>query len=84
MGARTYEVRVRGPIPPDLLAELGVIRLMEEPAQTVLETEPIDQASLHALLERLRWFSLELLELRRTSEPGESAAAEIDDENHDR
>ena len=40
MAAQTWEVRVRGPIPSDVLAELGAAGLTEEPAQTIMRTEP--------------------------------------------
>lgn len=60
----TYEVVVRGPVPQELLAELGATSLTEEPAHTVLLTEAIDQAALHGMLEHLRSLGLELLEIR--------------------
>jgi hypothetical protein len=64
MAGQTYEVRVRGPIPPNVLAQLGAHSLVEEPAQTVLRTEPIDQAELHGILCRLQDFGLDLIEIR--------------------
>jgi len=64
MAAQTWEVRVRGPIPTDVLAELGAAGLTEEPAQTIMRTEPLDQAGLHGVLQRLRNLGLELLEIR--------------------
>ena len=64
MAAQTWEVRVRGPIPSDILAELGAAGLTEEPAQTIMRTEPLDQAGLHGVLQRLRNLGLELLEIR--------------------
>jgi hypothetical protein len=64
MAAQTWEVRVRGPIPSDVLAELGAAGLTEEPAQTIIRTEPLDQAGLHGVLQRLRNLGLELLEIR--------------------
>jgi hypothetical protein len=64
MAAQTWEVRVRGPIPSDVLAELGAAGLTEEPAQTMIRTEPLDQAGLHGVLQRLRNLGLELLEIR--------------------
>ena len=64
MAAQTWEVRVRGPIPSDVLAELGAAGLTEEPAHTIMRTEPLDQAGLHGVLQRLRNLGLELLEIR--------------------
>ena len=64
MASQTYEVRVRGPIPPNVLVELGATSLTEEPAHSILHTEPTDQAGLHSILQRLRNLGLELLEVR--------------------
>jgi hypothetical protein len=64
MAAQTWEVRVRGAIPPRVLAELGACGLTEEPAQTIMRTEPLDQAGLHGVLQRIRNLGLELLEIR--------------------
>jgi hypothetical protein len=64
MPAQTWEVRVRGEIPPEVLAELGAVDVSQEPAQTVLTTLPLDQAGLHGVLERLRNLNLDLVEIR--------------------
>jgi hypothetical protein len=68
MDAQTWEVRVRGPIPSNVLAELGATGLVEEPAQTIIRTEPLDQAGLHGVLQRLRNLGLDLLEIRTAPE----------------
>jgi hypothetical protein len=47
-----------------VLEALGALDLGEEPALTVLRTEPTDQAGLHGVLERLRSLGLDLLEVR--------------------
>jgi hypothetical protein len=64
MGRQIYEIRVRGPVPEDVLREIGARDLGEEPALTILRTEPTDQPGLHGLLEQLRSLGLELLEVR--------------------
>ena len=64
MAAQTWEVRVRGPVPAHVLAELNAAGLTEEPAQTIMRTEPLDQAALHGVLQRIRNLGLELLEIR--------------------
>lgn len=64
MARLVYELRVRGPIPPGLIAEIGAEDLGEEPPLTILRTEPIDQSGLHGLLRRLRSLGLDLLEVR--------------------
>ena len=64
MGPQVYELRVRGPIPPDLVREIGATDVGEEPAFTILRTQATDQSGLHGVLERLRTLGLELLEVR--------------------
>jgi hypothetical protein len=64
MGPQVYELRVRGPVPADLLQEIGVDDQVEEPALTVLRTEPMDQPGLHGMLQRLRNLGLDLIEVR--------------------
>ena len=67
MGRRVYELRVRGPVPAELLEELGVEDLGEEPPLTILRTEPTDQPGLHGMLQRLRSLGLDLIEIRTAS-----------------
>jgi hypothetical protein len=66
-----YEVRVLGKVPPEVLAEIGVLGLDAEPPLTILRTEPTDQSGLQGLLQQLRNLGLDLLEVRsRPSEEG--------------
>ena len=78
MTVLTYEVRVRGVVPAHVLAELGATSQIEEPAQTILCTEVIDQAAMHGLLARLREFGLELIEIRRIPTDTEARSDEAD------
>jgi hypothetical protein len=55
---------VRGPVPPELLEDIGADDLGEEPPLTVLRTEPTDQPGLHGVLQRLRSLGLDLQEVR--------------------
>jgi hypothetical protein len=64
MGPQVYELRVRGPVPPELVREIGATDVGEEPALTILRTQPTDQSGLHGLLQRLRNLGLDLLEVR--------------------
>jgi hypothetical protein len=64
MTAHPWEVRVRGTISSDLLADLRATNVCEEPAHTVVHTEPLDQAGLHAILRQMRDLGLDLLEVR--------------------
>jgi hypothetical protein len=72
MGLQVYELRVRGPVPTDVLHEIGAQDMGEEPALTILRTEPTDQPGLHGMLQRLRSLGLDLLEVRTTPEAFES------------
>jgi hypothetical protein len=65
----TYEFRVDGPLPDRLLAELGTLAV-EDPAQTLLLTPPIDQGGLLGLIDRASAFGLELVEVRRCNPAG--------------
>jgi hypothetical protein len=64
MGRLVYELRVRGPVPPELLEEIGAEDFGEEPPLTILRTEPTDQPGLHGMLLRLRSLGLDLMEVR--------------------
>jgi hypothetical protein len=69
MVRQVYELRVRGPVPAELLAEIGADDLGVEPPLTILRTEPMDQPGLHGMLQRLRNLGLDLIEVRTTA-PG--------------
>ena len=64
MGRLVYELRVRGPVPAEVLEELGAEDFGEEPPLTILRTEPTDQPGLAGLLQRLRSLGLDLMEVR--------------------
>src|SRR4051794_4718922 len=64
MGRLVYELRVRGPVPAELLEEIGAEDFGEEPPLTILRTEPTDQPGLHGMLQRLRSLGLDLMEVR--------------------
>jgi hypothetical protein len=75
MGRQVYELRVRGPVPADLLEELGAEDLGEEAPLTILRTEPTDQPGLHGMLQRLRSLGLDLIEVRTANpDPSDSGA----------
>jgi hypothetical protein len=64
MARQVYELRVRGPVPEEVLREIGARDLGEEPPLTILQTEPMDQPGLHGMLQRLRSLGLDLMEVR--------------------
>ncbi len=65
MRQTTYEIRVRGQLPPELMSSLPGAPCTEAGDQTVLLTVYLNQKSLHQLVARLGDFGIELLELRQ-------------------
>jgi hypothetical protein len=77
MTGRLFEIRVRGTVPEDVLAEASGMRVVVEPAQTVLRGSVRDQAALQGLLSRLHDLGLELVEVRRLH-PAAEAGTTVD------
>ena len=73
--AKLFEIRVRGTVPEDVLADAGGMRVVAEPAQTVLRGSVRDQAALQGLLSRLHDLGLELVEVRRLHPAPQAGAA---------
>ena len=70
MGAVRYAVQVRGPRSDAAIAALEQgLELTVVPVQTVLRGRLPDQAALLGVLARARLLGLELLEVRRQSQP---------------
>lgn len=57
------EIRVRGPVPPGRLTDLGM-RVFVAPRHTVLRGTLPDRPALHGALERLRVGGLEIVDVR--------------------
>ena len=68
MPTHSWEVRVQGPVSPRVLADIGAMSPTAERPQMLLTTEPLDQAGLHGLLERLRNLGLDIVEIRASLE----------------
>ncbi|HSE70710.1 MAG TPA: hypothetical protein VLA97_08120 [Nocardioidaceae bacterium] len=78
MADRTYEIRITGWVPTgELLDELGDVDVAEHEMRTVLSGRFVDQAALHGFLQRLRAYGLEIVEVRRVSEPDVPAQPDI-------
>ncbi len=60
----TYEVRILGEVPADVLEKLGEVTVAEQETRTLVRGSFPDQAALHGFLQRLRAFGLDLVELR--------------------
>lgn len=69
MQPRSFEVRVRGTVPPDLLEEFEGMRAVSVPVETVLTGMVADQSALYGVLNRLQALGLELVEVRRLPPP---------------
>jgi hypothetical protein len=61
----TYQVRVSGVIPADLLAELHDLTVRVEPPETVLHGSLPDQSAVVGLISRMHSLGLRLIEVRR-------------------
>jgi hypothetical protein len=64
----TYEVRIRGRLGPGFRAAFESFEMIDIPAETVVRCAGLDQAGLHGMLDRLRSYGLELVEVRRVGE----------------
>jgi hypothetical protein len=65
MSRVSYEVRVVGSLGPAASEAFADLSVDLEPTATVLSGE-LEQADLHALLDRVRGLGLELIDVRRT------------------
>jgi hypothetical protein len=67
MTDRTYEVRVSGTIPAELLPELANLTISVQPPETVLYGTLSDQSALFGLLSRIHGMNLHLIEIRQVA-----------------
>ena len=68
MGKSTYEIRIAGTVPLDLLENFRQIQAVE-PAGTILHAEQLDDAALWGLIDALRNAGIDLIEVRRDVGP---------------
>ena len=71
MNAKTYEIRVRGRLPDDLVQELQYMTGRVEPTQTLLRGRIPDQPALYGILDRLQSVGIELIEVRQVAAEAE-------------
>jgi len=64
MGKSTYEIRIAGTMPVDLLQNFHQIESVE-PAGTILRATQLDDAAIWGLIDALRDAGIELVEIRR-------------------
>ena len=65
----TYEVRIRGRLGPGVREAFEAYEVVDVPTETLVRGAVLDQAGLHGMLERLRAYGCELVEVRRVNEP---------------
>jgi len=65
MAEATYQVRVSGVLPTELLAELRNLTVSVEPPETVLHGSLPDQSAMVGLISRIHGLGLRLIEVRR-------------------
>lgn len=70
-GSTRYKIVVRGELGEHFAAGFEGMALRAESGRTVLVGEVVDQSHLHSLLERVRDFGLELLQVEALSESEE-------------
>lgn len=69
MSAKAFEIRVRGALSVEDLAEFEDLTAVTVPAETILTGVLPDQSALHGVINRLQSLGLELVEVRRLSRP---------------
>ena len=85
MAQSMYEVRVAGTLPEEDLEDMGAVASVPDQVSTVLYGIA-DQSALYGLLARLRALGIEVIEVRRVSEPvagSDETAAEAGERSHD-
>ena len=70
MAKSSYEIRVAGSVPLDLLENFRQIETVE-PAGTILHAVQLDDAALWGLIDALRDAGIDLIEIRREVSPSE-------------
>ena len=70
MGKSTYEIRVAGTVPLELLENFRQIETIE-PAGTILHAVEMDDAGLWGLINALRNAGIDLIEIRRDVGPAD-------------
>jgi hypothetical protein len=61
----TYQVRVSGVIPEEMLEELRDLTVSVEPPETILHGSLPDQSAVVGLISRIHGLGLRLIEVRR-------------------
>jgi hypothetical protein len=78
VSSSSYEIRVAGTLPPEVLLDFERLTASVEPAGTLVHGQLPDQAALHGLLARLEVFGVQVLEVRRLHDDQQPASAQRD------
>ena len=65
---QTYQVRIAGEVPAELLQEVCDLAVTVEPPETVLYGSLPDQSALFGLITHLHGLGLQVIEVRRLAE----------------
>lgn len=65
MARSSYEIRVLGVVPEDLLLDFERVSVSVDPVGTTMRAELADEAELHGILDALRREGLVLVDVRR-------------------
>jgi hypothetical protein len=74
----SYEIRIVGVLPPEVLLDFERLTASVEPVETVVHGPLRDKAALNGLLARLDTFGVEVLEVRRLHERAPAVGQEED------
>ncbi len=66
--AHNFEIRIKGKVSDATLSAFEGMHYAVQPVETVLTGPVPDQAALHAVLDQIQAFGLELIEVRRLPE----------------
>jgi hypothetical protein len=69
MSQRTYQVRIAGEVPVELLQDVCDLTITVELPETVLYGPLPDQSALFGLLTHLHGLGLQVIEVRRLADP---------------
>jgi hypothetical protein len=79
MSRATYEIRVAGAVPPEVIEDFEGVSTVSMVTDTTLRADLVDTSSLHGLLAALRRAGLVLLDVRRDLWADDDEVLDVDD-----
>lgn len=83
MSRATYEIRVEGAVPADVIEDFEGVSAVSMVTDTTLRADLVDTSALHGLLDALRRAGLVLLDVRRDLWAGDEDVLDVDDPTED-